>query len=293
MKILVIGDFHGKFPVKLKKRILKEKVDFIVGVGDYAGVKEWQKYILYIFNLKDVSERKSPEEFFGKKAFKKLMKKDFKQGEEVLLGLDKLNIPGFYVFGNGDDEWYNYPFDKRILQAKKSRIRFLKKIKNIKEMTYKVKNYKKISFLGFGGYMDVTANYKKEKGKKKIRSDSKYYLVLKRVKKTKQKLNFLLKKFKYKDKMFIFHYPPKGAFDIIKQKGNPYSGGSAGIDYFTRAIKKYKPLIAFCGHMHEHQGKKKLGKTLVISPGAAVEGKAAIVEINDKTKKLKNVKFIK
>lgn len=35
MKILAIGDFHGKFPEKLKKKIGKEKPDLIVSIGDY------------------------------------------------------------------------------------------------------------------------------------------------------------------------------------------------------------------------------------------------------------------
>ncbi len=33
MKILAIGDFHGKFPVELKK--LVKEVDLILSVGDY------------------------------------------------------------------------------------------------------------------------------------------------------------------------------------------------------------------------------------------------------------------
>ena len=33
MKILAIGDFHGKFPMKLKK--LAKSADLIVSVGDY------------------------------------------------------------------------------------------------------------------------------------------------------------------------------------------------------------------------------------------------------------------
>jgi predicted phosphodiesterase len=41
MKILAIGDFHGKFPAKLKKEA--RKVDLILSTGDYAGIDEWRK----------------------------------------------------------------------------------------------------------------------------------------------------------------------------------------------------------------------------------------------------------
>ena len=43
MKMLVLGDFQGKFPFKLKRKIekIKDEIDFIVGLGDYAGIDEW------------------------------------------------------------------------------------------------------------------------------------------------------------------------------------------------------------------------------------------------------------
>ena len=48
-----------------------------------------------------------------------------------------------------------------------------------------------------------------------------------------------------------------------------------------------------CGHMHEYQGKQKLGKTLVVNAGDASEGRGVIVEIEEKNKKMNNVKFIR
>ena len=82
MRILVVGDFHGRIPKKLEKRLLKEKgnIDLVLGVGDYAGVRDWRKYILYMFREtakgKSRDEIKSPEEFFGDKGFKELIKKE-------------------------------------------------------------------------------------------------------------------------------------------------------------------------------------------------------------------------
>ena len=37
MKILAIGDFHGKFPEKFFRRIKKENFDIILSVGDFCG----------------------------------------------------------------------------------------------------------------------------------------------------------------------------------------------------------------------------------------------------------------
>ena len=285
MKILVIGDFHGKFPEKLKREVLKKEFDFIVGVGDYAGIDEWYSYIKYILGLKDKTKRKSAKEFFGKEKFRKLMKKDFKAGEQVLLFLDSLEKPGFFVFGNGDDEWYNYPFSKKILQSKKRNLNFLKKINNLQEMTYKVKNYKGISFLGFGGYMDAAAN-------KSARTKEWQTKVEVRNKKAKNKMNSLIKKVR-SNSIFIFHYPPFGVFDKILDKKNPFYRGRTGVDFFRKVILKKKPLLVLCGHMHENYGRAKIGKTIVVNPGAAVEGKAAIIEIDEQKGKVKKIEFLK
>lgn len=187
MKILAIGDFHGKFPSRLKSVLSKLDFDFIIGLGDYAGIDDWRPYIKHVFNTKKKEDRKSPEDFFGKEKFKELMKKDFKAGEFVLKSLDNFGKKGFYIFGNGDDEWYNYPFSRKILKARKSRLNFLKKIKNIKEMTYGVRKLKGISFLGFGGYMDVDAN-------KKFRTCDWQEAVEIRNKKAEKKMNMLAKK---------------------------------------------------------------------------------------------------
>lgn len=91
------------------------------------------------------------------------------------------------------------------------------------------------------------------------------------------------------EKIFVFHYPPKGVFDIIRdKKDNPMNGKSAGIGFFRDAIKKYKPRAVFCGHMHEYRGMKKIGSSVIINPGDAEKNKYAIVEIpEDKNKKIK------
>ncbi len=290
MKILAIGDLHGKITPKLKKRISQEEFDFIVGVGDYAGIDDWYSYIKYIFSLKkspleEAFKRKSPKEFFGKKKFKKLLKDDFTAGKKSLQFLEELKKPGFFVFGNGDEEWYNYPFSKKILQAKRKNLNFLKKLTNLKEMTYRVKNYKGISFLGFGGYMDAKAN-------DKIRDAKWLKVVDKRNKRAEKKMNSLLGKINKKS-IFIFHYPPLGVFDIITDKKNPFHGGSTGVDFFREAVIKKKPFLVLCGHMHEYQGKKKLGKSLVVNPGEGSEGEFAIVDIDEKEGKVESIKFIR
>jgi len=292
MKILVIGDFHGKFPEKLRKKIKEDKIDLVVSVGDYSGIEDWRPIIMKRLAAARKGKRvPKPEEIVGKEKFKKLLDKDFEAGRDVLKILDDFHKPVFLIFGNGDDEWYKYPFDKDVNFVKKRNLNFLKELKNIKVITYNKINFKDITFVGFGGYMDIDAYFdmiethssKKSKNLKKR---------INRREKSKWKLRNLLKK-TLKKNIFVFHYPPKGFFDIIKdKKDNPMNGKSAGINFFTEAIKKYKPELVLCGHMHEYQGVKKLGKTFLLNPGAAVDGKAAIVDLDEKRGKVKNVRFL-
>lgn len=285
MKILAIGDLHGEISEKLKKNISKEEFDFVIGIGDYAGIEDWMPWVRHVLKLKKGKNRKSPEEFYGKKKFKELIKKDYNVGKEVLLFLNHLGKPGFFIFGNGDEgDWYDYPFSKKPIKAKKSRLNFLKKIRNIKEMTYKVRNYKGISFLGFGGYMDVSANDVLRDRESQERANN-------RTKKAEKRMNVLIKKLKKKS-IFILHYPPRGIFDKILDKKNPAYRGSSGIDFFRKAILEEKPFLVLCGHMHEYVGKKKLGSSWVVNPGEGSKGKFAIIDIDEKKGKIKKIKFI-
>ena len=303
MKMLVLGDFQGKFPFKLKRKIekIKDEIDFIVGLGDYAGIDEWKPYIMKYIKIMKVSGRQeSFEDFVGRKKYNSLMKKDFELSKKVCKILDSFGKPIHYIFGNSDDEWYNYPFGGKIWKIKKSKVNLIKKLNNFKSLNYRKRKIKGINFVGFGGYMDIEAYFDKKEWKGE--TGEQIQNRKNRHKKAEKKLFDILKKTKKGTKgnenplIFVLHYPPYGVFDIIKAgKNNPMNKKSAGVKFFTSAIKKYKPLLVFCGHMHEYKGMKKFHNTLVINPGEGGKGKAAVVEINiDKNKrgKIKNMKFL-
>ncbi|OGJ12836.1 hypothetical protein A3K82_00785 [Candidatus Pacearchaeota archaeon RBG_19FT_COMBO_34_9] len=287
MKILAIGDFHGKFPERLKKQA--QKVDLIISVGDYTGIKDWRPIIMARMRASRVGQKiPKPAEVIGKKKFNELLKKDFNAGKFILTELNNLGKKIFLIFGNSDDEWYKYLFDKKINLLKKRTLNIIKKLKNIKIITYGKVKFKAINFIGFGGYMDIDSYFNKTLFKK-----DKYSKRTNRIKKSRKKLLDIINKTRG-DRVLIFHYPPAGAFDIIHDKtDNPLNNQSAGISFFAEIIKKYKPLFVLCGHMHEYQGLKRLYGIPVINPGAAVDGKAAIIDFNEESKKIRKVQFIK
>ena len=290
MKLLVVGDFQGKFPEKLKRKLKKEEFDLVLGVGDYSGIKDWYPFIMDMFKrVNKGKERISPEDYFGKNKFNEILRKDLKAGKMVLKELNRLGKPVYFVFGNTDDDWYSYPFDYKFKSDKKKKD-FVRKLKNMKEMTYRTRKFENVNFVGCGGYMDIEAFFKEERFKKRGKRATSW--VIKRLKRSRERFFGNLKKAKG-EKIFVFHYPPMGVFDIIKDKhDNPMNGKSSGVRFFTEAIKKYKPRLAVCGHMHEYRGVKKIGKTIVLNPGDGEEGKAAIVDYPEDKKKKVKVKFI-
>lgn len=290
MKILAIGDFHGKFPKKFEQIIKKEKIDCVISVGDHSGVEEWVPYVLEFFKrLKKNGERLSAEEYFGKEGYKKLLKKDVAAGKFVLSKLNEIgkNIPTIFIFGNGDDDWYRYPFDRRV-GSDKMRLNFVKRQKNLININYRTHKVLGYRFLGFGGYMDTDNMLKKKSYESKKTNEGRK----KRRARSEIRLNKMLKNIKKNEKsIFVFHYPPRGVFDVIKDRKNVFNGENTGISIFIDAIKKKKPIFALCGHMHEYQGMKKLHGVPIINPGDAAEGKCAVIEVNDN--KLGRVRFVK
>jgi Icc-related predicted phosphoesterase len=276
MKILVVGDFQGKFSNKLMNNIKKEDFDIIICVGDISGLDEWRHWAMARMNaMKKGKPIPEAVEYFGKKKYRELLKKEYKSAKEVYQKLDSFGKPVFYIFGNTDDGWYNYPFEAKGSKVKKRNANIIKNLKNFISLNYKTKEYNSIEMLGFGGYMDIEAFLKPEFFKE--RGEEYKRRVKKRLDKSRIKLFNIANKMKG-NKLFIFHYPPKGIFDIIKSKNNPMNGESAGVLAFTDSIKKFRPKLVLCGHMHEYQGKKKLGKSIVINPGDTGEGKYAIVD---------------
>lgn len=69
--------------------------------------------------------------------------------------------------------------------------------------------------------------------------------------------------------ILVCHQPPYGILDKVtaeyapKQWKGKHAGSKAILDY----IKKRQPKLVLCGHIHEQEGKKKIGKTQVHNLG--------------------------
>ncbi|MCK4552869.1 metallophosphoesterase [Candidatus Pacearchaeota archaeon] len=275
MRILAIGDFHGKFPKKLKDKIKKENVDLIVGLGDYPDTSEMRNLNFKYWN--EIGD-KSLREIIGEKKYKELEKKAIKSQFKILKELTLFNKPIIAIYGNADS------LNNEMKEFGLKGLEHQCKILNIKLFKTNFKKINNFILAGFSGYRGASAKGLTEIDKnKKIKASNK---------KWESRLKKIFSRLKnYNDVIFIGHDVPYNYFDKINNKQSPLNGKHIGDKYFTKYIKKYQPELFLCGHMHEYQGMKKLGKTKIVAIGPAFEGKAAIIEIDEK-KKI-DVRFIK
>tara|TARA_Y100000034_G_scaffold6777_1_gene7498 strand:- start:3903 stop:4754 length:852 start_codon:yes stop_codon:yes gene_type:complete len=283
MKILAIGDFHGKFSMKLQKIAKRKNIDLVVSVGDYTPFSLRDVFFKHCYGT-DV-ELWEP---VGKTKFKKIIQKDENKAENVIKKLNKLPIPVVSILGNID-----YPMADDVEDIKKPRgkkywkwdwdrpkhiQKIIKKYKNIKYIDYNSFVFNELVFIGMRGHSHP--------GSVKCKS----------FKKHKKILDNLFKKYKKKKIIFVSHLTPfDNKLDVIRSKkaDKRAKGRHFGSKLARRIINSSKPVLNLCGHFHENQGKCKIKNTLVVNPGAAVNNKAAIIDFNEEKDKVVSVKFIK
>ena len=279
MKILVVGDFHGKLPMGLKK--LAKGVDLIVSVGDYFPFSYRDLFFEYSYGTD-----KELWEVIGKKRVKEFILKDLKNGEKVLKSLDRLGVPVISVVGNIDYTHLHDTFDEEHgRQSKKwawhdqdffSKI--IKKYRNIHRFDYAYAKFGGMNFIGAYGHTFP--------GRVKSKAYKKHRAILEK----------LFKKFRKDGVIFVSHNMPYDCrLDKIRDKDADarVRGKHYGSKLIRRVIDKYQPALAIGGHFHENQGKCKIGKTLVVNGGAASEGECAIIDFDVEKGRVKSVKFVK
>jgi len=93
---------------------------------------------------------------------------------------------------------------------------------------------------------------------------------IKNAKKETSKAKKILKNFGSLE-ILVCHQPPYGHLDKVNFPGVPkgWKGKHAGSKVILDYIKKYQPKYVFCGHIHEGEGKTKIGKSEVYNLGVA------------------------
>ena len=76
--------------------------------------------------------------------------------------------------------------------------------------------------------------------------------------------------------VLVSHMPPANtSVDVT------YSGRHIGSSSIREFIERMKPIIVFCGHVHEAPGIDRIDGTMVVNPGPAKDGRCAIANLNE------------
>ena len=285
MKILAIGDFHGKLSKKFKSIIKKENIDLVVSVGDFFPFVQRKIWFKHCYGT-DITLW----EAIGKKETRKWIEKDLAFGEKVFKKLNSLPVPVFTIVGNLDysDQvvdswdpekgkkgkkwaWYDQDFFSKIV----------KKYKNISRFDY--------GYIKFGDYVFIGAYGGTSPGKVRSKNFKKY----------RAKLDKLFRKFRKENKegkvVFVSHNVPNNTkLDKVSMKAHKaVRGKHYGSKLVKRTITKNKPVLAIGGHIHEGFGKDKIKNTVIINSGSAAQGQGVIIDLPENKKKKVKVKFIR
>lgn len=263
MKILAISDFHGRVPRISKQKI---KFDILISPGDFSSSDKIRK-----IQFENWQDERRWYEIIGKTKAKKLVIEDIKSGNKVLEKVNKIGsaliVPGNAEYTGGDSGW-SY-LDKDYYSNS------VAKLKNLVDVEYGLFDIGEVQVIGYGKSCAPEKEISRKLCKEIVKALGKLF---KQAKKEKKPV------------VFVSHNVPYKVMDTITLRESPAYGMHTGSDVVRKIIKKYKPLLCVCGHMHESQGVERLGKTIVVNCGYGFNGEYAIIDIDGKNVDVELVK---
>lgn len=172
-----------------------------------------------------------------------------KTGKAALEKLCSKHETIFSVLGNCDNEDFMEELEEQDICVEKTLV-----------------FHEGLAIAGSGGGTKFTGKTEFERTEEEILSD--FDIVLNSVEQTGDESL-------WKNLILISHNPPK---DTKCDAVNPSL--HAGSQQFTDFIKEHQPLAVICGHIHEGCGCDKIGDTVILNPGALLEGHYAWMELS-------------
>jgi Icc-related predicted phosphoesterase len=258
MKILAIGDPHGSLE-KVKKIPLKG-IDLILLTGDLGSANLMRKMAFDNVERKRKGlEEKEHSTVQRKRAFMEAYSSSMK----VVRYLSK-NVPVFTIYGNVESRNYETRKTAKEIGVKLPFLTDdLNKIKGVSVINNKIRNFSGVRIGGLDYFIDdcwVRSFVS--------RSDKDYSKKLRSAKRDSMKARNVLKWFDGLD-ILVCHQPPYGYLDKVTAKFAPkrWKGKNAGSKVIVDYVKRKQPKYVFCGHIHEGEGYRKIGKSNVYNLG--------------------------
>lgn len=179
----------------------------------------------------------------------------------------------------------------------KLNFKLIKGLKNLKNCQFNLHCFNNINFIGYGlsSGPEKFPKRRKRLKNKVIGQTGISALKFKELKNSYKKIiNQLEDVFRKRNKnfptIFISHNVPYGFLDIVKSKENYAYNMHLGSDVAARLCLNHNPLLCVSGHVHEHFGKSKLGKTTIINAGFGKDANV-LIDLDENKKKIRKIEF--
>lgn len=279
MRILVIGDLHGRLP-----ELSRTDVDFIISPGDICGDHGIRPLIRA--SMKEFEE--DPEsarywyEMVGEEQAKELLAESLERGRAVLEKLAATGLPVYIIPGNwdwvGEQDYWEYLSVDRFSALYED----LENVWNFEDCLVELDG---IDLIGYGRVNgpELLELRGVELTEEELEEDRLEYREL---------FDVYAAVFEHAQQPVVFvahNVPYDTALDRIDDSDNSLDGAHFGSVLVRDLVEAYQPLLVIGAHMHETFGSVRIGKTLCVNAGFGPD-KHTIIEIADG--KLVSVDFL-
>jgi len=282
MKILVVGDLHGQKP-----NVYFKDFDAIIAPGDFCS-DALRKYYFEVIREKMKNPDSDLEwyEIAGRKKGEQMLNKSFRDGRRILEYLNSLNVPVYLVPGNWDQTGVKDSKFKR--ERENYWPRMIKGLDNLRDVHFRKRTLDCFDFIGYGVVSGPEIpQYKEDKERLKpreLRKQKREY------DKNKKRLSRLFEKARNPIIFMPHNVPFNTTLDKITNKESPKYGYHYGSVIARELIEKYHPLLCIGGHMHEHFGKQRMGRTTAINAGFGTYVNT-LIELDEERGRIKDITF--
>ena len=250
IKLLVIGDLHGQLPT-----ISFSNFDAIILHGDVCkdGGKEYiWRAMTWNANHPNAKKKKQWYDYCGKKKARAIINDNVSIGRKILEHLSTYQKPIFLVPGNWDYKTTDKKMQETALSKQDLYSILAKGLNRVHDCFRTHRSFKGFSIIG-NGVMSAPE-------RKGVPYGYEYW---------RQPLERHFKNAKLRRQPIIYlnHDVPYLCMDQITNKQSPAFGRHYGSKVARDLIVEYAPLLCIGGHIHEHYGTKRIGKTIVLNAG--------------------------
>jgi len=254
MKIIAIGDPHGNLS-KIKNIPIKD-INLILLTGD-LGKADLMRRMLFE-NIEREKKGLSIKEYSPKQE-KRAFMEAYQSSMKIIRYLSRI-APVYTIYGNVEsNNIATRSYSKRLGLSLPYLTNDLNDIDGVKVINNRIANFDGVKIGGLEYFIDTSwvREFK----------PSEYRKIMKRAKRDTEKAKKVVSWFDTLD-ILLCHQPPFEILDKVKAPApKHWRGKRAGSKVILKYIKRKQPKYVFCAHIHEGEGKKKVGKTEVYNLG--------------------------